>query len=201
MKKLLFLFSLLAFVACKNQNTESETEAVEAEATEETTHEEEAPQSMYVAASEDDQMAANITNFLKNDYLKDDLSIMQEMDRKFQFYKIDMNGDGNEEYFVNFLSPYFCGSGGCTMLLLDHEGNLMTKFTVMRTPLYVENSEDSEWKDILVYSEGELKELKYQDGKYPSNPSVLPKAPYDAPSANAVIMFEEAHAKAKTYTY
>lgn len=204
MKKLIFLFSLLAIVACKNQNTETEEMdmPVEEESMEEViTEADEVAEEMFAAQSSDDQMAANIKNFLMNDYLKNDLANLQEIDRKYQYYSIDMNGDGKDEYFVNFLSPYFCGSGGCTMLLLDHEANVITKFTVMQTPVYVEQGEEGEWRDILVFSEGELKELKYNNGKYPSNPSVLPKAPYDAPSGHAAVMFDDNYAKAKTYTY
>ncbi len=204
MKKIVFLFSLLAVVACKNQNTETEEMegAAEPEAMEEMVEEtEETAQEVFAPQSSDDQMAANIKNFLMNDYLKADLANLQEIDRKYQYYAIDMNGDGKDEYFVNFLSPYFCGSGGCTMLLLDHEANVITKFTVMQTPVYVEQGEEGDWRDILVFSEGELKELKYNNGKYPSNPSVLPKAPYDAPSGHAAIMFDDTFAKAKTYTY
>ncbi len=204
MKKLLLMFSVISLIACKNQNSETvESEAVETEAPEvmEETPAVEENQEMYDASSSNDQMAANIQNFLVNDFLASDMANLQEIDRKFQYYQVDLNGDGKDEYFVNFLSPYFCGSGGCTVLLLDHESNIITKFTVMNTPIYVENAMHNGWRDILVRSEGELKELQYNKGKYPSNPSVLPKAPYDAPSGSAVIMFDETFAKPKTYTY
>lgn len=204
MKKLLFLFSLLVVLACKNQNSETEEMdmPVEMESMEEViTEADEVGKELYAPQSSDDQMAANIKNFLTNDYLKSDMEMLSEIDRKFQYYSVDLNGDGKDEYFVNFLSPYFCGTGGCTVLLLDHESNVITKFTVMNNPIYVEQAKNNGWSDILVFSEGELKEMKYENGKYPSNPSVLPKAPYDAPSASAVIMFDDTFAKAKTYTY
>ena len=129
------------------------------------------------------------------------MELLSVEDHKFQYFAVDLNGDGKEEYFVNFMSPYFCGTGGCTVLLLDHESNIITKFTVMDNPIYVEKSEHNGWKVLLVRSEGELKELKYENGTYPINPSVLPKAPYDAPSGSAIIMFDDNFAKAKTYTY
>lgn len=204
MKKLLLMFSVISLIACKNQNSETvESEAVETEVPEvmEETPAVDENQEMYDPSSSNDQMAGNIKNFLVKDYLANDLANLQEIDRKFQYYQVDLNGDGKDEYFVNFMSPYFCGSGGCTILLLDHESNVITKFSVMRTPLYVEKAENEGWRDILVRSQGELKELKYNNGKYPSNPSVLPKAPYDAPSGSAVVMFDDNFAKAKTYTY
>ncbi|MEQ8244629.1 hypothetical protein, partial [Fulvivirga sp.] len=57
------------------------------------------------------------------------------------------------------------------------------------------------WKLLLVRSEGELKELKFEGGSYPTNPSVLPKAPYDAPSINAEVLFDDASIKSKIYTF
>ena len=208
MKKLILLFSLLVFVACKNQNTEAEEtdsgaqiEGTEEMVTEEVEESTANTQEFYASATDDDQMAANIKNFLMFDYLKNDMEILSANDRKFQFYKIDMNGDEKEEYFVRFMSPYFCGSGGCTLLLLDHESNIITKFTVMEPPLFVEKDPEGVWSMILVFSEGELKELKYKDGTYPSNPSVLPKAPYDAPSGHATYMFHDEMMPSKTYTF
>ena len=61
-----------------------------------------------------------------NDHLKDDIVAMTDSDRKFQMYKIDLNKDGKQEIFVRFLTPYFCGTGGCNFLLLDHEGEIIT---------------------------------------------------------------------------
>lgn len=157
--------------------------------------------STFVAQSTDQQTAANIKNFLVNDYLKDDLSFLQAIDRKFQFYKIDLNGDGNNEIFVRFMSPYFCGSGGCTFLLLDKYGEVITRFSVTRAPIFVEPSKVNGWSLLLVKDSGVFKELTFQDGTYPSNPSVLPKAPYDAPSGHAQVMFHDELYVSKTFEF
>lgn len=157
--------------------------------------------STFVAQSTDQQTAANIKNFLVNDYLKDDLSFLQAIDRKFQFYKIDLNGDGNNEIFVRFMSPYFCGSGGCTFLLLDNYGEVITRFSVTRAPIFVEPSKVNGWSLLLVKDSGVFKELTFQDGTYPSNPSVLPKAPYDAPSGHAQVMFHDELYVSKTFEF
>lgn len=157
--------------------------------------------STFVAQSTDQQTAANIKNFLVNDYLKDDLSFLQAIDRKFQFYKIDLNGDGNNEIFVRFMSPYFCGSGGCTFLLLDKYGEVITRFSVTRAPIFVEPSKVNGWSLLLVKDSGVFKELTFQDGTYPSNPTVLPKAPYDAPSGHAQVMFHDELYVSKTFEF
>lgn len=155
----------------------------------------------FVPQSTDQQTANNLKNFLVNDYLKNDISFLDKKDRKFQFYKVDLNNDGNEEIFVRFMSSYFCGSGGCTFLLLDKYGEIITKFTVTRAPIFVEKTKVNDWSILLVRDAGVLKELTFDNGSYPSNPSLLPKAPYDAPSGHAQVMFDDDFYKSKTFEF
>ena len=155
----------------------------------------------YVSQSVDEDLANNLRNFLVNEYLKNDISLLQKSDRKFQFYKVDLNADGNDEIFVRFLTPYFCGTGGCTFLLLDKYGEIITKFTVMRAPIFIESIKENGWSILLVKDSGVFKELKYKNGTYPSNPSMLIKAPYDAPSGHAEVLFDKDFGNAKTYEF
>ncbi len=157
-------------------------------------------QESFVPQSTDQQTANNLKSFLKN-YVGADYEDLQDMDKKFQFYKKDLNGDGNEEIFVRLMGSYFCGSGGCTFLLLDSYGEVITKFTVTRAPIFIEPSKVNGWSLLLVKDSGVFKELVYENGSYPPNPSVLPKAPYDAPSGHAEIMFDENFAKSKTFEF
>jgi hypothetical protein len=53
----------------------------------------------------------------------------------------------------------------------------------------------------LVKDAGVFKELTFENGSYPSNPSVLPKAPYDAPSGHAQVMFDDSFYKSKTFEF
>ncbi len=206
MKYTFLALMVLVFVQCKNK-TEMPISPIEESSVEQETSEANLEDSSdkaddnYVKQSNDDEMAEYIMNFLKNDYLKEELSTLEEIDRKFQFYKIDLNNDGKEEVFVNFLSPFFCGSGGCNVLLLSNEGKIITNFSVTRPPIYVEKTIVNGWRILLVRDRGQLKELKFDAGTYPSNPSVVDNAPYDAPSGNAEIMFDENFSKPKTYTY
>jgi hypothetical protein len=101
----------------------------------------------YAPQSVDDLMFKNISNFLTLNYLKDDLQFLSENDRKFQFYKIDLNEDGKDEYFVRFMSSYFCGTGGCTFLLLDRYAEIITKFTVMDANLCFKSKD--KWMEKL----------------------------------------------------
>ena len=155
----------------------------------------------YVPQSVDEDLANNLRNFLINDYLKKDISGMDKKDRKFQFYKVALNADGIDEIFVRFLTPYFCGTGGCTFLLLDKYGEIITKFTVMRAPIFIESTKENGWSLLLVKDAGVFKELTYKNGTYPSNPSMLSKAPYDAPSGHAEVLFDKDFGNAKTYEF
>lgn len=155
---------------------------------------------VYVSQSTDEQTANNLKVFLKN-YVNDDYSFLQDMDKQFQFYKTDLNGDGNDEIFVRLMGPYFCGSGGCTFLLLDKYGEVITKFTVTRAPIFIEPTKVNDWHLLLVKDSGVFKELRFEGGTYPSNPSILPKAPYDAPSGHAQILFDEDFSKSKSFEF
>lgn len=154
----------------------------------------------FVPQSTDEQTANNLMVFLKN-YTGEDYLSLRDIDKQFQFYKKDLNEDGNDEIFVRLMGPYFCGSGGCTFLLLDKYGEIITKFTVTRAPIFIEPSKVNGWSLLLVKDSGVFKELVFENGTYPSNPSVLPKAPYDAPSGHAELMFDENFAKSKTFEF
>ena len=157
-------------------------------------------QDEFVPQSTDQQTANNLRNFLKS-YTANDYEYLTDLDKRFQFFKVDLNGDGNEEIFVRFMGPNFCGTGGCTFLLLDKYGEVITRFTVTRAPIFIETKKVNGWSLLLVRDSGVFKELIFENGSYPDNPSVLPKAPYDAPSGHAMVMFDEEFAKSKTFTY
>lgn len=207
MKNLYLTFICLLVLSCKGdgqKSSQSIDKAPEQITTSDTTTGDKIPENKttaYVPQSTDEQTANNLKNFLVNDFLKDDISFLEPKDRKFQFYKIDLNNDGNEEIFVRFIGSYFCGSGGCTFLLLDKYGEVITKFTVTRAPIFVESTQVNGWSVLLVKDAGVLKELTYENGSYPSNPSVLPKAPYDAPSGHAQVMFDDSFYLSKTFDF
>ena len=157
-------------------------------------------QEVYAPQSTNEQTAANLQNFLKN-YTASDYENLTENDKRFQFYEVDLNDDGNKEIFVRFMGPYFCGTGGCTFLLLDKYAEIITRFTVTRAPIFIEQRKHNGWSLLLVKDSAVFKELVYENGSYPNNPSVLPKAPYDAPSGHAEVMFDENFALCKTFTF
>lgn len=156
----------------------------------------------YTPATVNDDLAVKLADYIWTQILSaNEINLIPIEQRKFQLYQIDLNGDGKNEIIINFMTSYFCGSGGCSLMLLNANLEKITYFTVMRTPLYAETTIQNNWRILLTRSEGELKELVYNNGTYPSNPSVLNKAPYDAPSGHAEIIFDNTFSPAKTYPF
>ena len=202
MNLLKIVFILLILSSCKNDKKEGHDipevqDTTKIETSQETNKETE----QYIKNSYDDALAKRIGGYITDSIVKKDIDFLNATDRRFQFYTTDLNGDQNKEIFVLLNGSYFCGSGGCTMLLLNSDLSVITSFTVMTPPLFIEKREDKDWAVLLIRNEGALKELIYKDGSYPSNPSILPDAPYDAPSGHAQIAFDDNFSKAKTYTF
>jgi hypothetical protein len=122
------------------------------------------------------KQTADLVRLTLQDKLKADLdkNIVDSLSRKFIFFEYDLNDDGNKEIFVGLIGPYFCGSGGCTQYLLDHQGNVITIFTVSDYPVVIDNNKTNGYKDLFIYSNGKNRIVKFNGKKYPSNPSTLP---------------------------
>lgn len=67
----------------------------------------------------------------------DDLDVLEDADRRFLAESVDLNNDGKNEMFVMMLSRYFCGSGGCTWMILGQNGEVVTRGTVAGYPVYL----------------------------------------------------------------
>ena len=116
-----------------------------------------------------------IAHFISTQFLTEgDFRALDANDRKFQYQATDLNGDGINEYLVSFSSPYFCGSGGCNLLILDKNFNLVTNFTVTRPPILVDTKTTNGWNDIILWSNGDYHRMKFnlKEKSYPANPSV-----------------------------
>lgn len=111
------------------------------------------------------------------DLFKDDLdkNIIDDYSRKFIFFEYDLNEDGNKEIMVGFSGPYFCGSGGCTQMILDNMGNVISRFTVSDYPVVIDNTKSNGWKDLFILSGGKYRVIKFDGKTYTSNPSMQPE--------------------------
>lgn len=120
---------------------------------------------------------ADLVRLALQDLYKSDLSknFIDENSRKFIFFEYDLNEDGKKEIFVGLTGTYFCGSGGCTQLILDVEGNVISTFSVSGYPVIIDNNKTNGWKDLFIYSGSKNRIVKFDGKTYPSNPSVLPE--------------------------
>ncbi|NCD71156.1 hypothetical protein [Mucilaginibacter agri] len=114
----------------------------------------------------------------------DDLSkkVIDSMSRRFMIYEYDLNDDGIKEIFVGFTGPYFCGSGGCSFLIMDNAGKVITQFSVSDYPIIIANSKTNGWKDLIIQSNHKNHIMRFNGTKYPSNPSIQPV--FDIPPGN-----------------
>ena len=94
----------------------------------------------------------------------------------------DLNEDGKLEAIVR-LSEGWCGSGGCTTLILKQDGSswkMVTKITNTRLPIRVLSTSSHGWHNIGILvagggiTNGYEAELLFNGKTYPKNPTVPP---------------------------
>src|SRR5439155_16099022 len=69
----------------------------------------------------------------------------------------DLNGDGKAEAIVHLTSNDWCGSGGCTTLVLVRDGDswkILTKITITRPPIRALKTTSNGWRSIAVWVQG-----------------------------------------------
>lgn len=101
---------------------------------------------------------------------------------RYYYNKIDLNNDQIPEIFVYLVGPTVCGTGGCSGLLLEEkngEYTVKSRFSLVLTPVIIQNETTNGWKDIVMYVTGGgiepgYHQLKFNGESYPSNPSVEP---------------------------
>ena len=96
---------------------------------------------------------------------------------------VDLRDDQTREAIVYIMEREWCGSGGCTTLILAPEGSsyrIVTKISVSRPPIRILSTKSNGWHDLGVWVQGGGVQPGYEaklrfDGKsYPRNPSVAP---------------------------
>ncbi|WED27619.1 hypothetical protein L3V77_05120 [Vibrio sp. DW001] len=98
----------------------------------------------------------------------------------------DLNGDGIAEHIVLMQDLYFCGSGGCTAVMFDNEGNVINRMTVVKNPVVLADSYRNGWQDFIVWSNGAHRVMSYNGESYPSNPSLEPTVNRNASRQSAI---------------
>lgn len=94
----------------------------------------------------------------------------------------DLNDDGTDEAIVYLAGPYFCGTGGCSLLVLMPSGSAWRKVgdvSTVRTPIRVLATRSHGWRDLAVEVAGGggpvgTVALRFDGAAYPGNASLAP---------------------------
>lgn len=111
-----------------------------------------------------------------------DIKPDEEINSRYYYNKVDLNGDDKPETFVYLVGLYFSGSGGSSAVIFEsneNEYNLISKFTVVNNPIVISENKTNGWNDIIMDvsgggAESFYAQMKFDGNKYPSNPSVQP---------------------------
>ena len=123
--------------------------------------------------------AAALRAFLQ-EYWRDPISGEVDETTRFSFADVDLDADGKSEVIVYVAGRWFCGSGGCRLLLLRTENGSfaeITRMTLARLPVVVLATSTNGWRDISMRLQGGgilpgyWVKLSFDGSTYPSNPS------------------------------
>lgn len=108
----------------------------------------------------------------------------------------DLNGDGSEEVIVYLMGPFFCGTGGCSLLVFTRGENGYTEIAnagTARPPVSLAKGGMNGYADIWYEQSGgggptEYVQLAFQDGRY----GALSRAPANEVPASEVVIAGDA---------
>lgn len=121
---------------------------------------------------------ASLRKFLQQ-YVHDDAMGRETM---YSSAFVDLQDDGNQEAIVYLLGNEWCGSGGCTTLILAPQGpsfRIVTRITIAQLPMRALTTKSQGWHDLGVWVagggiRGYEAGLPFDGRTYPRNPSVAP---------------------------
>lgn len=123
----------------------------------------------------------SLERFLRN-YLRDPGFPEHKTTEYFSAF-VDLRDDGTKEAIVYLLNGGWCGTGGCTTVILTPEGSsyrVITKISIAWPPIRLLATKSHGWHDLGVWVQGGGTQPGYEarlsfDGKrYPFNPSTPP---------------------------
>jgi hypothetical protein len=109
----------------------------------------------------------------------------------------DLNDYGKTEAIIHLKSNGWCGSGGCTTLVLVRDGDswrVLTEISITRPPIRILTTKSNGWRSIAVRVQGGGihpgygAELRFDGKTYPSNPSVAPPRPMVGKAEGEVVI-------------
>lgn len=102
----------------------------------------------------------------------------------YDYARVDLNGDGRRDGLVLFKLPHthWCGWDGCGMAIFRAHNNgfaAMSSVSGVRGPLYVSNTGQKGWRDIIIRISGTTMRdknviLQFNGKSYPNTPMLAP---------------------------
>jgi hypothetical protein len=144
------------------------------------------------------QSAAIDTNSLRSflaDYLRKS-AVEDGRSTKYVAVPVKVGGDG-KQVIVYITDQRWCGSGGCTTLILAHDGasyRVITKVTITQLPIRILATRTHGWRDIGVQVQGGgiligyEAVLPYNGTSYPANPSTPPARRFTGKSRGVTVI-------------
>lgn len=94
----------------------------------------------------------------------------------------DLDGDGTDEGLAYMVGPGACGSGGCTLLVIQpgaQDFRVISRHTVTQLPILASRARTNGWRDLIVHVGGggaapRAVALRFDGTTYPSNPTTRP---------------------------
>jgi hypothetical protein len=110
---------------------------------------------------------------------------------------VHLRDDDTQHVIVYLIGGGWCGSGGCTTLILvpkESSYRVLTHMTIAQRPIRVLDTKSDGWHDLGVSVQGggiqpgyEAR-LSFNGKKYPSNPSVPPAQPLTTKTSGKVVV-------------
>lgn len=110
---------------------------------------------------------------------------------------VHLNEHGPQDVLVYVTGRTWCGTGGCTLLVLEESGTsyrLVTRVKLARPPIVVFERTTNNWHDIGVSVQGGGIQsgyegaLEYNGHSYPSNPTVPPARRFHSDARDSVVI-------------
>jgi len=76
---------------------------------------------------------------------------------RYLYNRVDLNADGTDEVLVYLLGSFFCGTGGCNLLLFSETEDgytLIDTFPTTRTPVILSSDRSAGWHDLIRLQSG-----------------------------------------------
>lgn len=139
-----FLASLVlgSVIGCAGEPAEEASEQVETIV----------PESLIQPAPESDPTIEEAILESSPDYTREMVEVGGGQKARYLYARADLNDDGREEVFVYLLGPFFCGTGGCNLLILTESEDgyrVVNSFPTSDLPLVATRERSHGWNDLV----------------------------------------------------